>query len=501
MLRPAFQAGFVAFLMGLAAQWWSIHTGVVFAFWDAQAHLDIARRVVDSTTPGPQMLGTVWLPIPHLLMLPFTLIDAWWWSGLAGGVVGLIAFVATVTSLHVLLVRRMDAQMAWIGTAFVLCNPSLLYLQTTAMTEPVLLAFLVGSVVALDQWNASGSRAALWVAGALAALSIGSRYDGWFFSLMAAPTVAWLSWRHRRPWVRATLRFALPCAVMVAAWLVFNWVYFGDPLEFQRGVWSAQAQQAQSAAMSALPTKGHLGASLAVYLGATILSSGVVLTVTGLLAIPMAAWRFRENAPALLLLSVLPFNVLALVAGQSTIQLPWRDPPGILNLRYGVMLLPALVVALALMAAQLARRGEGWRRGTQLAALVVLAGQVALFAVNWPANVGALREGIAIRDGDRRQQEASDWLTAHYDGGRILVDEAVNLSPRTRIPLRDRIYQWTWQLGAEALASPESAVDWVIVDQHHAAGRVAHAIDGREAFATRFDRAFERDGLEIWRRR
>jgi hypothetical protein len=498
MSRPAFQAGFVAFVIGGIAQWWSLRTGAVFAFWDAQAHLDIARRVVDSTTPGLQMLGTVWLPIPHLLMLPFTLVDAWWWSGLAGGIVGLAAFVCLVASLHGMLVRRTDTRTAWIGTAFVVLNPSLLYLQTTAMTEPVLLAFLVGSAAAIDRWNESGNRRTLLLAGALAALSIGSRYDGWFFAALAAPTVAWLSWRSGRRWLVDALLFSLPGLLMGAAWLGFNWLFFDDPLEFQRGVWSAQAQ---AAALGVLPTRGHLLESLKVYLGASLLSSGAALTVLGLLAVPIAGRRITASAPALLLLSVLPFNILALVAGQSTIQLPWGGHPGILNLRYGVMMLPGLAAAMALGISRLAESRPEWRRGTQLAAMTAVAAQLALFGTGWPSNVGALREGLAIRDGDRRQQEASDWLAGHYDGGRVLVDEAVNLSPRTRIPMRDRIYDWTWQLGADALATPEVAVDWVVVDRRHVAGKVLHAIDGRAAFADRFDRAFAQDGLEIWRRR
>jgi hypothetical protein len=121
--------------------------------------------------------------------------------------------------------------------------------------------------------------------------------------------------------------------------------------------------------------------------------------------------------------------------------------------------------------------------------------------VDWPANAGALREGVAIRDGDRRQQRASDWLAEHYDGGRALVDGAVNISPRTRIRLRDRIYDWSWQLGPAALAEPEKEVDWVIVDTNVRTGAVWLAITSRPGFTERFDRAFADDGLEIWQRR
>lgn len=529
--RPAFQAGLVAILVGLAAQVWAHQTSVVFAFWDAQAHLDIARRVFDSVTPGLQMLGTVWLPVPHLLALPFTLIDRWWWNGVAGGIVGLIAYVTTIACLHDLLVRRTGApRFAWIGTAFVLFNPSLLFLQTTAMTEPVLLACLVASVNGLDRWNDTGSRRALIASACFAALAVGSRYDGWFYVIVATPLVAWLAHRGRRMalaamrgpkpdasdenfdarnsagmakvWWRDALIFAAPNALMVAAWLGFNWIYFGDPLEFQRGVWSAQSQQAALAAQGQVPTAGHLGLAIWCYLGATVLCAGALVTVLGFLGTAVVVRQIRHGGvTVLLLLTALPFNVLALWAQQTTIQLPWTHPAGLLNIRYGVMMLPGLA-ALALMGGlRLVASRPGWRQGMLLAGSAAVMAQLAVFAVHWPAQAGALREGLAIRDGDRRQQDASDWLAVHYDGGRVLVDETINISPRTRIALRDRVYQWTWQLGQEALAAPETTVDWVVVDDHHDVGVVARAIAGRDEFKNRFDRAFDEGGLMIWRRR
>ncbi|HVX65122.1 MAG TPA: hypothetical protein VHA11_00895, partial [Bryobacteraceae bacterium] len=42
--------------------------GYLLYYGDATAHLNIARRVLDSRTPGWGQIGTVWLPLPHLLM-------------------------------------------------------------------------------------------------------------------------------------------------------------------------------------------------------------------------------------------------------------------------------------------------------------------------------------------------------------------------------------------------------------------------------------------------
>ena len=44
---------------------WCFERGYVLYYGDAEAHLNIARRIVDSRTPGPEQIGTVWLPLPH----------------------------------------------------------------------------------------------------------------------------------------------------------------------------------------------------------------------------------------------------------------------------------------------------------------------------------------------------------------------------------------------------------------------------------------------------
>jgi hypothetical protein len=495
--RPALQAGLVALLVGSAVQWWAHQADLVLAFWDAQAHLDIARRVWDSTTPGIQMLGTVWLPIPHLLYLPLTLVDSWWWNGLAGGLVGLMAFVATAMATFAIVRRHTEGtRWAWVAALAVILNPSLAYLQTTAMTEPILLAFLTGSVWAIDRWSADREKPrTLWLAGLLAAFAVGSRYDGWFFAAVAALAILW---RARR--LSPAVQFSLPVGAMVLAWVGYNAFYFGDPLEFQRGIWSAESQQAALAAANLLPTKGAPALAAWYYAGAVGLTVGVALGALGLaLLVPAASGRAR--LALLLLWCAVPFNWLALVAGQSVIALPWTIPEGVLNVRYGIMVLPAVAATVALGAARLSSRWGDTSRHVALACAVMVAAQSGWMVAGGGKRVGAVREGLAIRDGDIAQMNASRWLAANYDRGRILVAPAVNVSPRTRIPMRDRIYPWTWEIGPAALAAPSMHVDWVLVDRRAANDPVTRALGALPDFARGFDRVFTERELEIWRRR
>jgi len=67
--------------------------GDVLLYGDAVAHINIARRVFDSKTPGLLQLGTVWLPLPHLVMVPFLFSDAAWQTGIAGAIPSMVAYV------------------------------------------------------------------------------------------------------------------------------------------------------------------------------------------------------------------------------------------------------------------------------------------------------------------------------------------------------------------------------------------------------------------------
>ena len=73
-----------------------VHRQVTLAYPDAVSHLLIARRVIDSPTAGVAQLGAVWLPLPHLLALPFIWVNAWYYSGFAGSVISMAAYLVTV---------------------------------------------------------------------------------------------------------------------------------------------------------------------------------------------------------------------------------------------------------------------------------------------------------------------------------------------------------------------------------------------------------------------
>ena len=129
--------------IGISAAWWCFQHGYSLYYGDAEAHLNIARRILDSRTPGPEQIGTVWLPLPHVLLIPFVMRDAWWHNGLAGIPPSCACFVVAGTFLFCA-ARRVYSSWgaALAATLLFALNPNILYLQATPMTEMLFLASL-----------------------------------------------------------------------------------------------------------------------------------------------------------------------------------------------------------------------------------------------------------------------------------------------------------------------------------------------------------------------
>jgi hypothetical protein len=126
-----------------AAIAWSWRNGALLNYGDAVAHLHIARRVFDSHQPRFSQLGSVWLPLPHLLMIPFVQVYAWWANGIAGVIPSALAYLAACAGIYRLARRWLPTRRRALALAFFAANPNLLYLQTTAMTEPLFLCEMI----------------------------------------------------------------------------------------------------------------------------------------------------------------------------------------------------------------------------------------------------------------------------------------------------------------------------------------------------------------------
>ncbi len=106
--------------------------------------------------PAHLGLGTVWLPLPHLLMMPFLISNKMWQSGIGGSIPSMIAYVFGVVGIFRLVVKALHADPrtrsvarwgAWVAAFVYGFNPNLIYMQATALTETLYLAFFIWTLV------------------------------------------------------------------------------------------------------------------------------------------------------------------------------------------------------------------------------------------------------------------------------------------------------------------------------------------------------------------
>jgi len=149
-----------ACVASLASFLWFFLHGELLLYGDAVAHINIARRVFDSRNPGLDQLGTVWLPLPHLLSVPFVINDWMWRTGVGGSIPSMVAYVLAVVGVFRLVRGRASRLAAWLAAGLLELNPNLLYMQSTAMTESIFLAAVIWAVVYFDEFvrglNGSG---------------------------------------------------------------------------------------------------------------------------------------------------------------------------------------------------------------------------------------------------------------------------------------------------------------------------------------------------------
>jgi hypothetical protein len=359
-------------LLGLMALMVCFSRGYVLLYGDAVAHLGIARRLLDTRNPGLVQLGGVWLPLPHLLMLPFVQKMEWWQSGLAGALPSLGCYIVGVAGFYRLCRRMIIPRWAMVATAFYALNPNLLYLSTTAMTEPLFLALLVWitvlTVECVDEIHAGRQAKVVWRMlglGLLIFAAVFTRYDGWVLGAVAWCVVTWQLWRAREMWRRIVPAFTIFTLLAVSGpvlWLWYNQHFYHDPLDFMRGPYSAPAIEKKTSPPGSRHYRGWHNPAWALLfytrtaqVVASAWETGFALMVVAVAGLWIAV-RGRIKLASLLLWVPLVFYVYSVAYGSVPIFIPQLYPHSYYNARYGMELLPALALFACVAGAALEQR-------------------------------------------------------------------------------------------------------------------------------------------------
>lgn len=470
--------------------WYFFQAHEILLYGDANAHLLIARRVFDNLTPGLAQLGAIWLPLPHLLMLPFVWNDFLFRTGLAGSIVAMTSYL--VATVYIFLsARRLtkNSFASFIGTLVFILNPNILYLQTTPLSELVFIVTLAATCYYFLVWAQTDSTRYLIATAAAIFLTSLSRYDGWFVFVVITVFIVLVGFvrHHGLRRIEANLfMFGSMGGLGMLLWFVWNWLIFNDPLYFQRSPFSSQAQQKDLIDSHILYTYHNVFQSIRFYLIDCIDTIGPLLFGVGVVALLLFVAQRRlkpETFAALVFACPIAFYMISLYTGQAALYLPTAVPGyapyTLYNARYGEVVVMPAAVFLACLISLFSRRRQALAQlrlpfqklgailGRYVLPLLFLA--IVVSQSVWIANTGI----ITLQDGQSGLACTSTsniviYLTQHYNGGKILEDLYIakidTLEPEAGIDFKNMIYEGSGRLWTEALRSPQLVADWIIIN-------------------------------------
>jgi len=347
---------------------------------DAIAHVNKARGLWDNVTPGLKQLGSIWLPLQHILIAPLTLSDTLWSTGLAGSLLSAGCFVGSAWFLFGTAFRWTGSRRAgWLAFLLFALNPRLIYLFTTPMTEPLMVFCAAGLVYYLLKWVQTED----WHDFAMASLMVFAgtltRYEGWSIAAIAVPLVFVIARRRRLVW---TVLFAGASVFGPMLWMIYNLVYFDDPLMFAFGRGSARdyAQDYFFRNGKHFPTAGNIIDSVTTYWTAVAycLNPFVLWLAFAGVCLAWLMWRNGGWRTTLIVITLaigpFAFYVYNLYANMVPVMMPGLvkdEPASIYNVRYGTVMAASLPVLAAFALYVVFRQAER-RRAFALALVAVM---------------------------------------------------------------------------------------------------------------------------------
>lgn len=469
---------------------------------DAMSHLDIARLVVDNMQPGITQLGSVWLPLNHLLSLPLVWNDTLWHTGLAGSLISMAAFVLASIGVYKIVIELTGSKFGGItGVLAFSLSLNMLYLQSTPLTEPLYVTIFVYTALYLVRYVRYDSNKSLIALGVLGGIGTLTRYDAWFVAAVVGLLVLFNELLIKKQESRSALGYFLlyltPIAFGVLVWLGWNLLVFGDPLYAFTGPYSAHAQQAAIESSSGLITKNNLMMSSRAYFISIIRNVGLIVTIIGtigwLLYVVTAPGNRRQIIFGLIgLSSIIIFNVLALFMGFSILNLPemnW-NPSGtaagaLFNVRYGILALPLFAVGVGLFSTRL--------RTARVASLGLLVSLlVAQPILTYATGVITIQDGL-VGSSAFVNQDIARAIKASVKPGETVIMSTSSYNAvafESGLDLKQFIHEGVSAKWNGAISQPDKYAQWIVTAKNDVGEPVYTSLikNQKSAFLTKYSK-------------
>jgi hypothetical protein len=503
-LSQSREVSYLIFIAGLLtgiccfAYYYANH--LTIAHYDAKAHLLVARRMVDSISPGYSQLGVNWLPLIHLVYLPFVIFEPQYRSGFIPSMISIFAFALSGYLVYKISYRLTGSITAGVFAAAVLLgNPNLQYLQSCPLTEPLYMALLLLAVHSLIRWREEGGAGLPWSAAIWTSLGAMCRYEGWYFFAGVLLLLAYDFWT-RRASKRKILQSGLVFLTVVGipALMHFGYIYVrlgdsffnrvaqGNPapyMTYRRPFLSLVYHLGEISQIAALLPLLAAGAGLILFLAQRKEFKGrlplLLLWLPSLINISALYWGliYRVRYSVLLLPAVAIFGSLVTTSDTAKkrsflllllviLGLPWftwqlyrANPAGAPMPGPGALVLPAVGLVLFFIA-----RAKNWY-SAPLMLLCVLGMNVPPLAREVHPMMVETMEHEFI---EPERQKVLQYLEKNYDAKRILIDMGTEAPLVYDSPLKVREFVYNEGrevLWHEAARDPARVVGWMCVQK------------------------------------
>ncbi|RJQ08853.1 MAG: hypothetical protein C4558_07305 [Dehalococcoidia bacterium] len=240
-LLPGFAWFALIAALAMAGGWWLVYVAQIFV-GDAMARVVQAKSVVLSRDPHLAAVGFVWPPLPSIAEVPFVLALQKFTAPIFAGQIVSALFAGALAAALWGQMKRSAVPTKWaiVLTLVVMLNPLVFYSSINGMTEVIFLFFAVAAAGALSSWDPRESRGLL-VAGLLLGASFFVRYEAVAFAAAGVLSVVVMQWRTPRWRERVgavIIAFVAPVSYMVILWIVWTWLFLGNPFAFLTGAGS-----------------------------------------------------------------------------------------------------------------------------------------------------------------------------------------------------------------------------------------------------------------------
>lgn len=399
---------------------------------------------------------------------------------------------------------------SFVGTLLFIFNPSVLYLQTTPLSETVCMATFTLTAYFFICWAEEGKLSQLIFTAICAFLGTLARYDGWALFLGLFCCIALIGWmkRQRLLHIQANLiTFSILGGLGIGLWFLWNKLIFGDPLFFQKGLYSSQAQQSLELTSGKLFSYHNVWQSIRFYMITSGLTVGLALLALMVLGVFLFVSRYKFTPltiAGLLFLIPFPFYIAALYSGQAIIWVPGANPPDahlyMYNVRYGAQTVAPAAFFVAFVVERL--RHVSTQRFHSLGHLLILG------VITFQTVLITIQGIIPLQDGQYvaacgPQKTIVQYLAQHYNGGKILQDVYASQFDVSDagINYANVIYEGSSLFWTKALKNPANAAEWVVVTPHTAIDPIAQRVQSNPAFLSLFTLAIRQsDGILLYHR-